>query len=151
MALRILERKIPVKKVSKSGFSWDQWYAANKARLSEKRARRYREDASYRDAALKRSRNQRQTIKKVITDGFTISFEEMSQLLGVTVWVLREWRRKDYFPEPWHRDGRLWFKQDQVGLLSRLQNFFEVEGVRVGETKRQKLQEVVSLVYSNWS
>jgi hypothetical protein len=44
---------------SKQGFSWDVWYAVNKSRLSEKRARRYREDAAYRAAALERSRQQR--------------------------------------------------------------------------------------------
>lgn len=151
MALRMLERVKSVPKVSSDGFSWDQWYAANRTRLSEKRARRYREDVGYREAALKRSRSQRQQAKQPVVDGFTFSFEDAAQSLGVTVWVLREWRRKDYFPEPRHRDGRLWFKKEQLGLLSHLRKFFEVEGVRVGESKRQRLQEVTSLVYSNWS
>ncbi len=40
-------------------FSWDTWYANNKTRLSKERARRYKEDPAYREAALMRSRVQR--------------------------------------------------------------------------------------------
>ena len=42
----------------------------------------------------------------------------------MTVWVLREWRRKNYFPEPHDRDGRLWFMSHQVQLLRRVEQFF---------------------------
>ena len=95
----------------KAGFNWDAWYAKNKQRLSEKRAKRYREDAAYRAAALERSRQQREKKKPepVSTDPHTVSFMDAADDLGVTVWVLREWRRKNYFPEPHRRDGRLWF------------------------------------------
>jgi hypothetical protein len=43
----------------KPGFDYKGWYRANKKRLSDKKAKRYREDSQYRDAALQRSRNQR--------------------------------------------------------------------------------------------
>lgn len=135
----------------KSGFSWDSWYAKNRARLSEKRAKRYREDASYRAAALERSRQQRETKKPVTTDVHAVSFSDAAQTLNVTVWVLREWRRKNYFPEPHRRDGKLWFTSEQVLLLKKLQQFFYEQGSRVTEAKKPALESVIGLVYANWT
>jgi hypothetical protein len=137
--------------VASQGFSWDAWYAKNKERLSEKRAKRYKEDIAYREAAKLRSRLQRET-KKVSAPGpHTVSFTEAAQDLGVTVWVLREWRRKNYFPEPHHRDGRLWFTPAQVHALKYLNDYFAQHGSRVTESTRSGLDDLVSLVYSNWS
>jgi len=138
--------------VKQQGFNWDAWYAKNKARLSEKRAKRYREDPAYREAALERSRSQREQKKSVpaITDQYTVSFTEAADDLGVTVWVLREWRRKNYFPEPFHRDGRLWFSQGQVQWLHRLRQFFIQRGARVTDAIRPELESLTSLVYANW-
>ena len=135
---------------SKQGFSWDAWYAKNKARLSEKRAKRYREDPAYRSAALERSRQQRETKKVETTDVHSVSFNDAAQALSVTVWVLREWRRKNYFPEPTRRDGKLWFSHAQVQLLMKLQKFFFEQGARVTEAKRPALENVIGLVYANW-
>lgn len=141
----------PVPGPVKHGFSWDAWYAKNKARLSVKRAKRYKEDAQYRQAALDRSRAQREIKKVPVTDAHTVAFTEAAQALGITVWVLREWRRKDYFPEPYHRDGRLWFSPPQVQALQRLQEFFEEHGARVTDALRPQLENVVELIYSNWN
>ena len=134
----------------KPGFNWDAWYAKNKARLSEKRARRYREDSAYREAALERSRQQRESKKVPVTSIYTVSFNDAAQELGVTVWVLREWRRKNYFPEPQHRDGRLWFSPDQVQLLQRVKQFFLQHGARLAEANRGALEDLTGFVYSNW-
>ena len=133
-------------------FSWEAWYAKNKTRLSEKRAKRYREDAAYREAALQRSRQRKG--KKVVplsTDHHSVSFNDAAQTLGVTVWVLREWRRKDYFPEPHRRDGRLWFTPLQVQWLRTIQEFFVQHGARVTNATRPKLEQVTNLVYANWA
>jgi hypothetical protein len=121
------------------GFSWDAWYAKNKTRLAEKRAKRYAEDPAYREAALRRSREQRQKDKTPVLDGTTVPFKDMAQALGVTTWVLREWRRKNYFPEPVNRDGRLWFHPDQRGLLQGLASFFEERGSRLDEAMQRDL------------
>lgn len=150
MAL-IMKTQEPVTSGPAKGFSWDAWYAKNKSRLSEKRARRYREDTAYREAALERSRKQRETKKVTVKDDNWVSFNDAAVGLGITVWVLREWRRKDYFPEPARRQGRLWFTPPQVQLLQRLHEFFVAHGVRVTEANRQALEEVVSLIYANWS
>lgn len=138
----------PVKQ--EQGFSWDAWYAKNRARLSEKRARRYREDPAYRNAALKRSRAQRGTKKAPVQGPYTVSFNDAAQDLDVTVWVLREWRRKNYFPEPHHAGGRLWFTPQQVSLLAELKHFFRVHGARVTESTRGQVDSLVSLTYANW-
>jgi len=150
MALIIVRRDEPQTLPEKHGFSWDQWYAQNKERLAEKRAKRYAEDSAYREAALKRSREQRKKTKLPVEDEYTVSFTEMARLLSITVWVLREWRRKSYFPEPYHRDGRLWFKPEHEGLLISLREYFDTNGVRVTDATRKGLEDVVSLVYSNW-
>jgi hypothetical protein len=136
----------------KQGFNWDAWYAKNKQRLSEKRAKRYREDAAYRAAALERSRHQRETKKPepVVTLGYTVSFTNAAEDVGVTVWVLREWRRKNYFPEPHHREGRLWFSPHQVQLLRRIKHVFDQHGPRVAEAFRPEVESIVNLVYANW-
>jgi len=136
--------------VKHPGFSWDDWYAKNRTRLSEKRAKRYREDAGYRAAALERSRQQREAKKTPVTDGYTVSFNDAAQTLGITVWVLREWRRKNYFPEPHRRDGRLWFSPAQVKLIGKVRQFFDQRGHRVTQANRSDLEDVVNLVYSNW-
>jgi hypothetical protein len=134
----------------KGGFSWDAWYEKNKTRLAEKRAKRYREDPSYRKAALERSRHQRTIKKEPVTDGHTVGFNDAAYELNVTVWVLREWRKKNYYPEPYHREGRLWFSPHQVQLLRQLQQFFDQHGSRVSDAIRTNLDDTVSLIYSNW-
>jgi hypothetical protein len=136
----------------KPGFNWDHWYAKNKQRLSEKRAKRYQEDPIYRAAALERSRQQRELKKVVppITDGYTVAFTDAATTLGVTVWVLREWRRKSYFPEPHRRDGRLWFSDAQVQTLQALRSFFDTHGIRMTENLKPALEDVVRLIYANW-
>lgn len=140
----------PPPETQSGSFSWDAWYAKNKIRLSEKRAKRYREDPEYREAALRRSREQRQKSKTPVVDGATVPFKAMADALGVTPWVLREWRRKDYFPEPSHRDGRLWFKPEHEVLLQRLVAFFAEHGPRVDATARELLGPVTAYVFANW-
>jgi hypothetical protein len=150
MALILKMREAPLAPLVKPGFNWDQWYLKNKARLSEKRAKRYREDPGYRAAALQRSRAQRALKKEPTTDVHTVSFHEAAQALDITVWVLREWRRKDYFPEPVRRDGRLWFSSAQVEALRQLRDFFRAQGARVTEATRGALENVTGLIYANW-
>lgn len=138
---------------TKQGFNWDAWYAKNKVRLSEKRAKRYREDAAYRAAAMERSRLQRDSKKPepVSTDPHTVAFTDAADNVGVTVWVLREWRRKNYFPEPYRREGRMWFSPQQVQLLHHLKHLFDTYGTRVTDAFRPELEAIVSLTYMNWN
>lgn len=141
----------PVMPPAKPGFNWDVWYQKNKTRLSEKRAKRYSEDAAYRTAALERSRLQREKKKpEPVSDPHTVSFLDAAAEVGVTVWVLREWRKKSYFPEPHRRDGRLWFTPSQVHLLQQIGHFFAQHGPRLTTSLRPALENLVSLTYANW-
>jgi hypothetical protein len=150
MSLIIVRHEEP-KAPLKGKFSWDAWYAKNKQRLSVKRAKRYQTDVAYREAALRRGRAQRKKAPVVVTDGYTVSVVEAAHALGITVWTLREWRRKNYFPEPQRRQRQLWFTPYQVALLQRLRVFFDTHGIRVASEVKPALSDVVSLVYSNWS
>jgi hypothetical protein len=147
MALIFKSEEAPVQ----SGFSWDAWYAKNKTRLSEKRAKRYKEDTAYREAAKQRSRQQRELKKAPVVGAHTVSFNEAAEQVGVTVWVMREWRRKNYFPEPTRRDGRLWFSPPQVGLIRQLHVFFQQHGTRVTASTHAELDNTVNLVFANWN
>jgi DNA-binding transcriptional MerR regulator len=84
-------------------------------------------------------------------DEFTLPMQEVSNILGVTIWTLREWRKKNYFPEPVHRLGRLWFSSTQVQWLERLKDFLVSKGLRVRNADRKELDELVALIYSNWN
>lgn len=132
------------------GFSWDHWYAKNKQRLAEKRAKRYAEDPAYREAALRRSREQRLKGKTPVLDGTTVPFKDMATALGVTTWTLREWRRKNYFPEPANRDGRLWFHPDQRVLLQGLVSFFGEYGTRLSAASQRDLDLLTATIFANW-
>lgn len=141
----------PEQEPVKQGFSWDAWYAKNKKRLAEKRAKRYREDVQYREAALERSRAQREhKVKVPVQYEHSVSFTEAAERLGVSVWVLREWRRKNYFPEPHRRDGRMWFTPSQVAGLDYVADHFRQWGARGADKHKKALEGLVELVYANW-
>jgi len=146
-ATEVQPTSVPVKK---AGFDWDAWYEKNKQRLSEKRAKRYREDSAYRAAALERSRHQRAGKKPHVVASTDVSFSQAAVAIGVSIWTLREWRRKNYFPEPLRRNGQLWFSPEQVERLRMLQHFFEVHGVRTTKQTKPDLESLVSLTYANW-
>jgi alpha-L-fucosidase len=85
---------------TQSGFKFSDWYEKNKARLSEKRKKLYRENSEFRDSALRRAEVQRKRRQDnpEDTQGYTNGFSDTAEELGITVWTLREWRRKSYFP-----------------------------------------------------
>jgi hypothetical protein len=143
--------RMPPAKVE-NGFNYSNWYQKNKKALSEKRAKKYATNAQFRNAALERSRNQREKTVKVVvnTEGFDVSLSQAANQLGISIWVLREWRKKSYFPEPRFQAGKLWFKDYQVSLLSRLKDFFSTHGVRTSAVDRNDLNDLISLTYANW-
>jgi hypothetical protein len=133
------------------GFAYKKWYDDNKQKLLDKRKKRYHEDATFREKQLDRSRKQREAKTEPVKDGYVVPFSTAADHIGVTIWTLREWRKKDYFPEPKHRNRRLWFTDNQVLWLEKLQHFFIENGFRVSERKLKPLQELVGLIYANWN
>lgn len=150
MALIFKKAAAPKKKKSTGGsFDFKSWYQKNKERLAEKKRKRYQEDPEYRAKAMERSKAQRKTTPTPITDGYSVSFAEAAKELGVSLWTLREWRKRNYFPEPKERNGRLWFTENQLMLLQKLQEFFVLNG-RIKEGTKEKMNELVSLLFANW-
>lgn len=139
-----------VQSTAKQRFSYKEWYAANKERLAKKKKERYANDPEYREKAKLRSKNRNKQKHEIPQDGFDISFADAAEALGVTLWVLREWRRKSYFPEPVVRLGSFRFNANQLELLKTLKTFFDQHGRKVRESTRQALEEKVAFVYANW-
>jgi hypothetical protein len=63
---------------------------------------------------------------------------------------MRQWRKKQYFPEPQYHGGRLWFTADQVVLLRRLKEFFEANGTKTWKAHRHELRDLVESVRAKW-
>jgi hypothetical protein len=140
----------PMKAPGKGKFSYSEWYAKNKERLLAKKKKLYEENPTYRNAIKNRSKNQRKRVE-VPHDEFTLSMQEVSDRVGVSIWTLREWRRKNYFPEPLHRLGRLWFSHTQAQWLERLNEFFISKGMRTRNADRKELDQLVEMIYAHWN
>jgi predicted DNA-binding transcriptional regulator AlpA len=130
-------------------FVYAEWYQKNKSRLSETRKKRYQEDENYRNAIKERSKTQRKR-PDVPQDEYTINLQQLAANLGLSIWTLREWRKKNYFPEPVHRLGRLWFSPAQAQWIQRLKDFFFSKGLRLKKNDRKELDQLVTLVYAYW-
>jgi hypothetical protein len=133
-----------------SKFDWSKWYEKNKLRLSEKRKKRYQEDEAYKNSIKERSKTQRKRVEDT-EKVFIVTFKEASEQLQVSMWSLREWRKKDYYPEPQHRLGKLWFSQRQVILLQQLADFFKNHGIRTKQSDRDSLQSIIASIFANWA
>lgn len=132
--------------------TFKDWYAVNKVPLSEKRAKRYKEDPEYRAAVIARSAAARALQRGQATPpGYAHHMADTAEALGITIWTLREWRKKNYFPEPLEYKSRMWFTQAQIGLLNNLKSFFSRKGNRISKANKPALDDLVSLIYSNWS
>jgi hypothetical protein len=126
------------------------WYQQNKQQLSEKRKSRYAEDADYRQRVKEASKRNRESGPLPTPVGH-LFFSQAADRLDITVARLREWRSKDYFPEPLQQNGRLWFSENQIGLLKELQQFFVLHGKRTWRTyKKQLLRELVEHIHASW-
>jgi phytoene dehydrogenase-like protein len=128
-------------------FTFKSWYEKNKERLAQKKREKYHTDVNYRTAALRRSAEQRGRRQSPDPEGYIYTIDAVANMLGMSVWTVREWRRKDYFPEPKHRQGRLWFNEQQVLLLSKLREFLSARGGR----NKEGLENLKALIYANWN
>lgn len=133
--------------------TFKNWYDSGGAeKLSKARRQKYANDPVYRQKVLDRAAKDRKN--KIVTpapEGFTITMNEAADKLGCSVWVLREWRRKNYFPEPLQHKGKILFNEHQMLQLWELHGFFLINGIRVKEEHKEKLDNLVSLIYSNWT
>jgi hypothetical protein len=127
------------------------WYEANKDKLSQKRKEQYANDPEYRAKVLARSEAFRLARRGVSSlPGYEFNMQQAADQVGVTLWTLREWRKKNYFPEPLEYQGKLMFNASQIELLQGLRKFFDDHGVRTSAANRPALEDLTSLVYANW-
>lgn len=133
-----------------SGYKKD-WYTKNRARISQERKDRYATDPEYRANIIKRSAESRAKNEGITPPpGYMYTYADVCKLMGVSVWKMRGWREKNWFPEPNGKDGRLWFTTHQLELLDKLNKFLQDNGSRHSESQKDKLSDLVNLIYSNW-
>lgn len=127
------------------------WYERNREAVSAARKKRYAEDPAFKKAAIARSRQYRLN-KRVepCPPGYEMNLEDLAEKLEVTIWVLRGWREKNYFPEPRMNARQLWFTSLQVQLIAGLAQFMKERGPRVSSADKSDLEDLVGLIYSNW-
>ena len=127
------------------------WYQQNKQRLSEKRKKLYAENPEYRERALEASRRRRRGEGNPPTPADApISFAQAAETLNIGASTLREWRRKNLFPEPRLHRGRLWFTENQASLLKKVKEFFSVYGKRPGKIKNDEKKRTRDAISRNW-
>lgn len=133
--------------------AYKRWYAKHRKELSERRKLRYQNDPEYRAKALAQKKKQMERLREQhkVPEGYTLSLQSIAESLGVTIWTLREWRKKDYFPEPLKAGRNLLFTENQLGLLSHIEAFIKGAGKRLSRDQREKLVDVVNFVHANWS
>ena len=124
------------------------WYKANKDKVSEKRKKRYAEDAEYRERMKNNARKARgisAAFRK--PDGYSMYLAQVAKYLEITEDVLQYWRKKDYYPEPFVFEGHVWFTSEQILWLDKLKDFFQENNSR---SARDTLEDLVSMIYANW-
>jgi hypothetical protein len=119
--------------------AFKRWYDKNKRVLSEKRKARYRNDPEYRAKALENRKRQIARTPKVrdaLPKSYKYNLVGVSEWLNVSIWRLRDWRSKGYFPEPYKHGHELWFTDHQALMLSDLgSSSRSTMGVSRGPTK----------------
>jgi hypothetical protein len=140
-------------KTKKSNYR--EWYEKNKQKLSEKRKRRYAEDAEYRARAIETSRKRRsgeQTppIPPVPPDA-PISLKEAALRVPAGASTVRGWLRQNYFPEPKRHNRGLWFTEKQVELLRLLKEFFRKNKMRPLKITQPLLAQLRASIIADWN
>jgi hypothetical protein len=123
------------------------WYQKNKGSLATKRKAKYQTNPDYRAKRLASSYRQRERSRKVLPAGCEVNFSTAAKRLDITFFMLREWSKRKYFPEPVKYAGRMWFTENQVLLMEKLAQFFNQNGSR---TKNVELSFIVDWIFANW-
>lgn len=128
---------------------YKRWYEKHKQALSDKRKNRYKTDSEYREKALE---NRRRNVKaqEPLPPKYEFNFQQAADELGVSIWRLREWRRRGYYPQPFEHGRSQYFTQTQLDSMTKLRNFLNTTQGRFTEEAKDHLQDLVNLIYANW-
>jgi hypothetical protein len=135
------------------GKTFRDWYnGGGDKKLSRERKERYANDPVYRQTVIDRAKAQRdKRVSEPPPLGYDFTMAEAAEHVGVTIWTLREWRKKNYFPEPMDYKGKKLFTNGQLTLLGKIKDFLTSCGTRMSKSHKEQLDNVVGLIYSNWS
>jgi hypothetical protein len=134
---------------------FQRWYAReeNRKQLSDLRKKKYRENADYRQKALDNAAKHRGKVREAVPrrpDEYAYNHSEVAKRIGVSTSVLRVWRERRYYPDPYSHNGRLYFTLEQVALLEGLAKFFAEQGRRLKPQAISTLENLVNYVHANW-
>jgi hypothetical protein len=136
--------------------SFKKWYDANKEEFAKRRRERYHADETFRKNALERSasyRRGKRVEERGLPPGYSVTHSDACEKLGIEAPVLRAWARKNYYPEPFQANKRIYFTEGQITLLTHLVAFFQMQPPhrRLGPIALKKLDELTSYIHANWN
>ena len=135
---------------------WQSWYEDNKERIAKARAERYANDPIYR-AKLKENARARYkakfgTTKRSVPERYVVQLKDLPDYVeGLTLSRFREWRKREYIPEPFRKHNEVWFTHPQVNLLRSFQAFFTTRDTRIGSREREGLQSLINDIKESWN
>lgn len=131
--------------------AYSRWYERNKEALSEKRKKRYREDPEYRAACLARKALQtKEQTSEPVPEQYVMNLTDTAEALDVSLWKLRSWREKGYYPEPYTHARGVYFTTAQFNAVASLRDFFDENAGVMTEDVSLKLQGLTDLIRANW-
>lgn len=135
---------------------YQKWYKNKRSTLSETRKKRYQSDPVYREKAKAASTRQQQKLRDANPrpKGCDFTLENVAYKLHVSIWTLRAWRKKNYFPEPAEWGGRRYLSHNQVLLLTKLAEAITPMkdfSSRVNPENKKRRDDRVSWVFANWN
>lgn len=128
-----------------------RWYERNKEANLKKKATKYQTDPAYREQVKARAKARREQPTEVKKEGFDTTMVAAAEQIGVSIWAMREWRKKEYFPLPYKFGGKLWLRPHQIVELAKLKAFFDLQGNRVTDRKKPLLTALINEIAENWN
>jgi hypothetical protein len=161
MAVNFTKKKPMTKKYQSRRSSSDttdntpftRWYKSHREEFNEQRRKRYHSDPEYRQKMQEASRQVRQRrLVKNRPDQYCISLVQLAEILDVSVWTIRNWRKNGYFPEPYHDDnGIIWFTVNQLELIKKLQDYFLCWNIkRLSNVQKLDVELISKEIHANW-
>jgi hypothetical protein len=133
---------------------FSRWYKSNKDTLSKQRKQRYHTDPEYRQKIIAQNRANKAKARQArapLDPKYTTTMQAAADEIDVSVWSLREWRKKEYYPAPHEHGSKLYFTDKQVLLLKELAKFFAVYGKRTSAATEGLRNELIAAIAANWN
>lgn len=145
------------KSASNGGFTsespFSRWYKKNREEFNRQRRNRYKTDPEYRKKMQEASRRTRSNHGpgEGRPEQYVVSLAQAAEILDVTIWTIRNWRRQEYFPEPYIDREGMWFTEPQLALLKGLHAYFVSNGIkRLTAAQRVEVGRISSEIYQHW-